>query len=51
MEAGIKLRDRSLSQYASVASVFRALIDLPGDVQAGTVTLHARNAGAVRGEV
>ena len=42
MEAGIKLRERPLSHYASVTNVFRALIDLPEDVQVGSLTLHAR---------
>lgn len=45
-EAGIKLRERPLSHYRSIASVFRALIDLPEDVQAGTITLHARDQRA-----
>lgn len=44
MEAGIKLRDRPMSHYTSITNVFRALIDLPEDVQVGTVTLHARTA-------
>jgi NAD(P)-dependent dehydrogenase (short-subunit alcohol dehydrogenase family) len=48
MEAGIKLRDRPLSQYTSVANLFRALIDLPEDVQVGALTLHARSTGAGR---
>ena len=51
MEAGIKLRDRPLSHYTSVANVFRALIDLPEDVQVGTVTLHARKTADDRGEI
>jgi meso-butanediol dehydrogenase/(S,S)-butanediol dehydrogenase/diacetyl reductase len=41
-ESGIKLRDRAMSHYTSITNVFRALLDLPADVQAGTVTLHAR---------
>lgn len=44
MEAGIKLRDRPMSHYASITEVFRALIDLPNDVQVGAITLHARSA-------
>jgi meso-butanediol dehydrogenase/(S,S)-butanediol dehydrogenase/diacetyl reductase len=43
-EAGIKLRDKPLSHYRSITNVFRALIDLPEDVQVGTMTLHARGA-------
>jgi NAD(P)-dependent dehydrogenase (short-subunit alcohol dehydrogenase family) len=45
IEAGIKLRDRPLSHYTSVTNVFRALIDLPEDVQVGAITLHARSTG------
>ena len=48
--AGIQLRGRAMSHYTSIASVFRALIDLPEDVQVGTVTLHARHAGDARPE-
>ena len=44
MRVGINLRERPLSHYKSVASVFRGLIDLPEDVQLGTVTIHARHA-------
>ena len=40
--AGIQLGGRPLSQYASVTDVFRAVIDLPQDVQATTVCLQAR---------
>ena len=47
-EAGIKLRERPVSHYTSIADVFRALIDLPEDVQVGALTLHARAAGAAR---
>jgi meso-butanediol dehydrogenase / (S,S)-butanediol dehydrogenase / diacetyl reductase len=42
IESGINLRERALSHYTSITNVFRALIDLPEDVQAGTITLHAR---------
>jgi NAD(P)-dependent dehydrogenase (short-subunit alcohol dehydrogenase family) len=42
---GINLREKHLSHYKSITSVFRAVIDLPDDVQAGTLTLHARAAG------
>ena len=47
-EAGIKLRDRPVSHYTSVTSVFRTLIDLPEDVQVGAVTLHARATTSAR---
>jgi meso-butanediol dehydrogenase / (S,S)-butanediol dehydrogenase / diacetyl reductase len=42
MAAGIDLRTRPLSQFASVTTVFRTLIDLPADVQADFISLHAR---------
>jgi meso-butanediol dehydrogenase/(S,S)-butanediol dehydrogenase/diacetyl reductase len=47
-EAGIKLRGRPVSHYTSITNVFRALIDLPEDVQVGSLTLHARSAVAAR---
>jgi len=40
--AGIHLRERPLSQFDSVTRVFRALLDLPPDVHADSITLHAR---------
>ena len=43
--AGLNLRERPISQYASVSNMFRALIDLPADLHAGTVTLSARAPG------
>jgi len=42
MAAGLNLRERPITQYTSVTNVFRALIDLPPDLHAGTVFLHAR---------
>lgn len=42
MSAGIDLRARALTHYDEVTAVFRTLIDLPAQVQAGLVTLHAR---------
>ena len=42
MEAGINLRDRPISQFTSATQIFRMLIDMPPDLQAVTVTLHAR---------
>jgi NAD(P)-dependent dehydrogenase (short-subunit alcohol dehydrogenase family) len=40
--AGIDFRVRPISPFASVTSAFRALIDLPQDVHADFVSLHAR---------
>jgi meso-butanediol dehydrogenase/(S,S)-butanediol dehydrogenase/diacetyl reductase len=48
MAVGINLRERPLSHYTSITTVFRALIDLPEDVQPGTLTLHARAASPGR---
>jgi meso-butanediol dehydrogenase/(S,S)-butanediol dehydrogenase/diacetyl reductase len=42
MAAGLNLRERPISQYVSVTNAFRALIDLPPDLHAATLTLHAR---------
>src|SRR6202011_4022097 len=42
MAAGLNLRERPISQYTSVTNAFRAVIDLPGDLHAQTVFLHAR---------
>jgi meso-butanediol dehydrogenase/(S,S)-butanediol dehydrogenase/diacetyl reductase len=42
MEAGLNLRERPISQFTSVTNVFRALIDLPEDVHAVNISLHAR---------
>jgi len=42
--AGINFRERPISPFASVTNAFRALIDLPQDVQADFVALHARAA-------
>jgi len=41
----LNLRERPISQYASVTNVFRALIDLPADLHMGTVMLYARASG------
>lgn len=43
--AGINLRERPISQFTSVTDIFRALIDLPPDLHAVMVSLHARSAG------
>jgi len=45
MEAGINLRDRPISQFTSVTNVFRAIIDLPEDLHAAHINLHARKPG------
>jgi meso-butanediol dehydrogenase / (S,S)-butanediol dehydrogenase / diacetyl reductase len=42
MAAGLNLRERPISQYVSVTNIFRAVIDLPHDLHAATVMLHAR---------
>ena len=42
MGAGVNLRERPISHYTSVTNVFRAVIDLPADLHAQTVFLHAR---------
>ena len=44
MAAGINFRERPISPFASVTNAFRALIDLPQDVHADFVALHARAA-------
>lgn len=45
LEAGLNLRERPISQFTSVTNVFRALIDLPEDVHAVNISLHARKPG------
>jgi NAD(P)-dependent dehydrogenase (short-subunit alcohol dehydrogenase family) len=45
MAAGLNLRERPISQVVSVTNIFRALIDLPPDLHAGTVVLSARKPG------
>jgi short-subunit dehydrogenase len=42
LAAGINLGEKPLSQFTSVTGIFRALIDLPADLHAVTVGLHAR---------
>jgi len=42
MAAGLNLRERPITQYMSVTNIFRSLIDLPADLHAQTVFLHAR---------
>jgi meso-butanediol dehydrogenase / (S,S)-butanediol dehydrogenase / diacetyl reductase len=42
MAAGVNLRERPISHYKSVTNIFRAVIDLPPDLHAQTVFVHAR---------
>jgi len=42
VEAGINLKERPMSHYSSITGVFRALIDLPADLQVASMSLHAR---------
>lgn len=42
MKAGLNLLERPISQYVSVTNIFRALIDLPPDLHAASIALHAR---------
>jgi NAD(P)-dependent dehydrogenase (short-subunit alcohol dehydrogenase family) len=42
MERGLNLMARPISHFTSVTQVFRSLIDLPPDLQADTIQLHAR---------
>ena len=44
MAAGLNLLERPISQYEAVTNVFRALIDLPADVHASSISLHARKS-------
>ncbi|MDR3417201.1 MAG: SDR family NAD(P)-dependent oxidoreductase [Nevskia sp.] len=45
MAAGINLRERPISQFDSVANIFGALINLPPDLTATHISLHARKPG------
>jgi len=45
MEAGVNLRERPISQFASVTNAFRALIDMPPDLHAIHMSLAARKTG------
>ncbi len=42
MAAGLNLRESPKSHYNSVTDVFRAVIDMPADLQIPVVTIHAR---------
>lgn len=44
MKAGIDMRSRPISQFASVANLFRTLVDLPADLNASHIMLEARHA-------
>ena len=44
MAVGINLREKPIAQFTSVTDAFRALIDLPADLQAASINLHARKA-------
>ena len=44
MEAGVNLRERPMSQFASVTDAFRAIVDLPADLHAVHLSLAARKA-------
>ncbi len=45
MANGLNLMERPISQFTSVTSVFRTLIDLPADLQITHMTLAARSSG------
>jgi len=40
--AGLNLRERPLSHFKSVTDVFRAVVDMPLDLQTAVVSVHAR---------
>ena len=42
MERGFNMREKPLSQFTSVTNVVRTLIDLPADLHAVSISLHAR---------
>jgi meso-butanediol dehydrogenase/(S,S)-butanediol dehydrogenase/diacetyl reductase len=44
LEAGLNLRERPISQFTSVTDAFRAIIDLPADLHASHISLHARRS-------
>jgi 3-oxoacyl-[acyl-carrier protein] reductase len=43
--AGLNMLERPVTPFTSVTGIFRTLIDLPPDLQAGHISLHARNPG------
>ncbi len=44
MAAGLNLTERPISSFESVTDIFRALLDLPPDLQTATINLHARKS-------
>jgi hypothetical protein len=42
LAAGLNLRERPITHFTSVTNVFRAVIDMPPDLQTPVVTIHAR---------
>jgi meso-butanediol dehydrogenase/(S,S)-butanediol dehydrogenase/diacetyl reductase len=44
LAAGIRLGERPISQFTSVTGIFRALVDLPPELHAVSIGLHARKA-------
>ncbi|MFV8816714.1 SDR family oxidoreductase [Haliea sp. E17] len=44
LKAGLNLGERPISSFESVTDIFRALLDLPADLQAAAINLHARKA-------
>ncbi len=44
MKAGLNLGERPISTFESVTGIFHALVNLPADLQAASINLHARKA-------
>lgn len=44
MERGFNLRERPITHFDSVTQVFRQLIDMPADLHAVSISLHARRS-------
>ena len=44
LAAGLNLRERPGTHVSSVTGIFRAIIDMPADLNVGVLTLHARRA-------
>ena len=42
---GLNLMERPISQFASVTGIFRTVIDMPDDLHAMMMSLHAWKAG------
>jgi len=45
LAAGINLRERPLAQFTSVTRIFSTLLELPADLTATHISLHARHPG------